>query len=1253
MIPFEDSKAPADLDARPVGEFRSPRPRSSAAIITDLADALFLAPDVAAVTRLAASELTAVFDASFAIVSWDGNSHRHAAAVSEKLERALDRLVANLPAPAEATFHNDIRVIVDDVDADLHVSALVVAPFGFYEGASGTIILGLGDRSVSEDQRELLIASARLIGHAHHHVRMEERKRATQQALTYIERASHLLTHGTDRAQMLYELARLALPRLGDYAIIDIIGADGKSTQMGLAHVKPEMEAALREYRARYPLSTASRRSPIRRAIATRAPVVITTVTAGMLEELVTTPGQLEELERINPTGFIVVPLMRFGEVLGTMSFCLTSTERRFNTLDVTLASALGDRVSSVLYSMALIESSERARVMAEESASQLQVHADALAASNELLQEQAIELEQQTEEAQTLTEELEETLELLQDSEVRFRALVDASAQAVWRSDVHGVITEASASWEKLTGTRLHPADTNLRESAVHPDDRERTAAAWQHAIVTRTPFEIEHRIRLKDGTYRWFLGRAVPLHDASGQEVREWVGMHTDIHEQHETAAEQHVLLDVGAAVQAETHPDRMVQAVLRLIVDHLDALHARLIEVDSDEAVAIVHDAHVAHSLKKRPVERAPMIRRLRLADISTDVESQMRGEPFMLFDAMTDPRTAASYDTVFEPHGTRATMSVPLMRGGKWIASLSVSSDVPREWTNRELALVRRVGDKLWLAFEAARAFADLKRARIEAERRASESEALSAALAKTNTDLVSSESRLAGVVGSAMDAIISVDGDGRISLFNAAAERIFGVPTYEAVGEPLHRFVQPSGTAANEKEILGPHPLALRLPEPVAGRRVDGTVFPAEATISQVGGDAGHFTTVVLRDVTERRALEAQLTQSQKMEAVGRLAGGVAHDFNNILTVIRSCADFLRESLPDGDDRRVDVDEVLGATDRATSLTRQLLTFSRKHVVLARVLDLNMVVRGIEPMLRRLIGEEIELAVMLQGKRLAVRADPSQLEQVIINLAVNARDAMTKGGLLGIETDVVTIKEQDVRPRALELATGLQPTRAGQYALVRVTDTGVGIDPEVMKHVFEPFFTTKAEGHGTGLGLATVHGIATQAGGHVVVRSVANEGTTFEVLFPLLRNEDSGEHVPVPAVEHAHAVGRILIVEDEVAVRRSVRRILERAGYTVLEARHGADALLVWKEHEAAIDLLITDLRMPELGGRELMAALHAVKPNLPVIAMSGYPPDVGAAPHEMWTGDGRTQFLAKPFSTEMLLGAVEHLLHTE
>ena len=1217
-----------------------------------MADALFLAPDVSAVPRIAASELSAAFDATFVVVAWDEGAYTHTDDSQRWSERALEQLITNIPAPADVGGVSPVRVITDVVDAELDVKALVVVPFQYSESATGTLVLGFAQRDVlSEEETELLIASATLIGHAHQHVRMEERKRATQQAMTYLERASHLLGHGTDRAQVLHELARMALPRLGDYAIIDIIGADGSAVQMGLAHVKPEMEDVLRDYRARYPLSLSSRRSPIRRAISTKEPVVVTSVSATVLAEVATSPGHLRDLEHINPTAFIIVPLLSFGEVLGTMSFCFANAERRFTTPDVALAAALGDRVSSVLYSMSLMETSERARAAAEESAAQLQVHVDALAASNEVLQDQAMELEQQTEEAQTLAEELEATLEQLGHSEVLFRALVDASAQAVWRSDIHGIVTESSESWEKLTGSHIQPTGTAPRSSAVHPDDRERTMLAWQQALTTKTPFEVEHRIRLRDGSYRWFLGRAVPLHDVSGEEVLEWVGMHTDIHEQHIAAAEQRLLLDVGTAIQRESNADRMVQNVLRQLVDNLDASHARLIEIDADAATATIHDAHVAHSKQQRPNERAPTHRTLRLAEISTDIESQLRGEPFLLFDAMNDPRTAASYASVFEPHGTRAVMSVPLMRGGKWIAALSVASDVPREWTSREMALVRRVGDKLWPAFEAARAFVDLDRARREAEQRAIESESLSAELAKTNAELAGSESRLAGVVGSAMDAIISVDSAGHINLFNAAAERIFGVRVYDAVGEPLHRFVRPAGPVTDDRGILSSHLGAVRFPEPVVGLRADGAAFPAEATISQVGGDAGHFTTVVLRDVTERRALEVQLMQSQKMEAVGRLAGGVAHDFNNILTVIRSCADFLRESLPETDDRRVDVDEVLEATDRATALTRQLLTFSRKQVVLARVLDLNMIVRGIEPMLRRLIGEDIELAVMFQGKRLAVRADPGQLEQVIINLAVNARDAMTKGGVLGIETDVVTITEQDVRRLALEPTTANQPTRSGDYAVVRVTDTGAGIDPEVMKHVFEPFFTTKAEGHGTGLGLATVHGIATQAGGHVRVRSIAHEGATFEVLLPLLKNEDSGEHLPVIAFEHTRAAGKILLVEDEVAVRRSVRRILEREGYTVLEARHGADALLVWHEHEAAIDLLITDLRMPELGGRELMAALHAIEPDLPVIAMSGYPPDVGAAPLETWSANGRIQFLAKPFSTEVLLSAVEHLLH--
>ncbi|MEO8335945.1 MAG: PAS domain S-box protein [bacterium] len=1251
MSPFEDSELNPLAAAGPHDTPRSVRPsRSACGVITEMADALFLAPDVAAVARIAASKLSDAFGAEFVIMTWDGGSYQRTDESNVQRTRALERLVANIPAPIDTDDGTGVRVVADAVDSDLGVQSLVVVPFQHGESSTGVIVLGLPEREpFSDDQRELLVASSRLIGHAHQHARMEERKRAAQQALTYIERATRLLGHGTDRAEVLHELAKLALPRLGDYAIIDIVGPDGKAVQMGLAHVRPEMEPVLRDYRARYPLSTSSRRSPIRRALSTREPVVVTNVSHGALAELAATPDQLRDLEHINPTGFIIVPLLRFGEVLGTMSFALSQTERRFTTPDVALAVAVGDRVSSVLHSMSLVETSERARAAAEAAAGELQVHVEALAASNDLLQEQAVELEQQTEEAQTLAEELEATVEQLQQSEVRFRALVDASAQAVWRRDMHGMVREASESWERLTGVELHPIGAAHGTNAVHPDDRERTAAAWEKGIATKQPFEIEHRIRLKDGSYRWFLGRAVPLHDVTGMGVLEWVGMHTDIHERHMTAVEQRLLLEVGATVQHAPDPDCMVQQVMQLLVDHLNVRHARLIEVDADAATATMHDAHAAHSTEGQ--EREPAMHTLRLSDISTDSEAQARGEPFILCDAMHDPRTAHSYDTIFAPHGTRAVLSVPLLRGGTWVASLSISTGTPREWTSREVAVVLRVGDKLWPGFEAARAFIDLKRTRLEVEQRALESEALSTELARINADLASSESRLAGVVGSAMDAIISVDGDGRINLFNAAAERIFGVRVYEAVGEPLYRFVRPAGPAVGDDGVLSSALATSRIPQPVVGRRADGAAFPAEATMSQVGGDAGHFTTLVLRDVTERRALELQLAQSQKMEVVGRLTGGIAHDFNNILTVIRSCADFLRESLTETDDRRIDVEEVLEATDRATALTRQLLTFSRKQVVMARVVDLNMIVRGIEPMLRRLIGEDIELAVMLQSKRLTVRADPGQLEQVIINFAVNARDAMSNGGVLGIETDVMTITEQDVRRLALDPITATQPARAGDYALVRVTDTGVGIDAEVMKHVFEPFFTTKDEGHGTGLGLATVHGIATQAGGHVSVRSISHEGTSFELRLPLLRNEDSGEHVPVIPVEHARATGRILLVEDEVAVRRSVRRILERAGYTVLEARHGADALLVWHEHEAAVDLLITDLRMPEVGGRELIGALHAIQPNLPVIAMSGYPPDLGAAPLETWDTAARARFLAKPFSTEVLLSAVEHLLH--
>jgi PAS domain S-box-containing protein len=401
----------------------------------------------------------------------------------------------------------------------------------------------------------------------------------------------------------------------------------------------------------------------------------------------------------------------------------------------------------------------------------------------------------------------------------------------------------------------------------------------------------------------------------------------------------------------------------------------------------------------------------------------------------------------------------------------------------------------------------------------------------------------------------------------------------------------------------------------------------------------------------MEDVTAQRQLEARLRQAQKLEAVGQLAGGVAHDFNNLLTVISGNLEFARGALPGEHPARPDLDQIAYAAERARSLVRQLLTFSRRQPVQPRHVRPAVLVRDTERMLRRVLGEEIVFEVRADDRAPAVFADPGQLEQVLVNLAVNARDAMLSrrhghpgtGGVLTVEVDGI-----ELLPAEAAAWDGLAP---GGYVRLRVRDTGHGMDPATRARVFEPFFTTKEVGGGTGLGLATVLGIVQQAGGAVAVDSAPGAGATFTILLPAAGDAASPDGVPSrPAADGgALAAGRgtVLLVEDEAAVRATTRRILERHGYRVLEARHGADGLLVWRAAGGAVDALVSDVRMPELDGPGLAAALRRERPDLPIVLMSGYAAD--AVP-EARALPASAVFLDKPFEPEALLRAVARAL---
>ena len=408
------------------------------------------------------------------------------------------------------------------------------------------------------------------------------------------------------------------------------------------------------------------------------------------------------------------------------------------------------------------------------------------------------------------------------------------------------------------------------------------------------------------------------------------------------------------------------------------------------------------------------------------------------------------------------------------------------------------------------------------------------------------------------------------------------------------------------------------------------KRKDGTALLVALHVQAVyrpDGSIDHFHTVV-EDLTEKRHLEDQLRQAQKMEAIGQLAGGIAHDFNNLLMVIRGYSEIMETRLPADSPLRNNLQKVLDACDRAANLIRKLLAFSRKQVLQPRVLDLNAIVRELGKLLSPLIGEDIELHLDLAADLGRVRTDPGQLEQVLMNLASNARDAMPHGGKLTIATRNTTVDAIFARRHP-----GMA---AGDYVVLSVTDNGCGMDRDTLAHVFEPFFTTKANGKGTGLGLSTVYGIVNQSGGQVSAYSEPGRGTSFKIYLPCVQEVATAE-APAPAVSSAHGSERVLIVEDEEGVRESVREYLESLGYVVAEAANGAEALQLCDREPP--DLLITDMIMPLMGGQELVRRLQLVHPEMRVLFISGY--SGSAIDHQGELGEDAA-FLEKPFTWKAL-----------
>ncbi len=475
-----------------------------------------------------------------------------------------------------------------------------------------------------------------------------------------------------------------------------------------------------------------------------------------------------------------------------------------------------------------------------------------------------------------------------------------------------------------------------------------------------------------------------------------------------------------------------------------------------------------------------------------------------------------------------------------------------------------------------------------------------------------------------------EVVFSLSPQGALLFVSGAVAR-YGYQPAEVLGRPFQDYVAPEdldGARAGFARALAGEPVVLE------ARVLDtqGEARWTRCSLRPTAGGAG--VNGLLTDLSALRSTEEQLRQSQKMEAIGRLASGIAHDFNNLLSLLLVYSELALRGLREGDPLREDIRQILQTTERASALTRQLLAFSRRQVVQPELLDLNRVVGEFDAMLRRVVGEEHVFACALSPALHTVKVDASQLEQVVLNLVVNARDAMPQGGRLTVETRNVTV---DAAFSASH--SGVAP---GEYVELSVADTGCGMDERTRARIFEPFFTTKPQGKGTGLGLPTVYGIVAQAGGHIDLTTAPGKGTCFRVRFP--RAEGTPAPAPAPEAEApSQGPATVLLVEDDDAIRRLVARLLHTSGFHVLSAGNGGEALLTCEAHTGPIDLLLTDVVMPRLNGRKLAERLAVLRPGLKVLYMSGYSDATMVIEPGM-------HFLPKPFSASQLLAKVHAAL---
>ena len=787
-----------------------------------------------------------------------------------------------------------------------------------------------------------------------------------------------------------------------------------------------------------------------------------------------------------------------------------------------------------------------------------------------------------------------------LRDSEQRFRGLVEAISEVVWVADPQGNLldTRFDGDWEHLTGQDEATSRNGGWIEYIHPQDAALVQSRWNSCLLAGTPYEGVARIRRHDGDYGWYWAHAVPLRNEDGT-VRQWIGILLDIDDQHR-------------AEEALTKANLRLHSIIRTQQDIASATPNRL-EIKRIVAERVRHLVHADIVAVARPAgdqfEYPTLLGAAEGSTIEVPRAGSMTGwcvehrVPVRVDDVTVDDRV---WPGAHAGLGVRSGIWVPLIHGDEVIGVLTALSRQPGAFAQQDLDTLSLLAGMLASALANAAAYEQRMAAQQQLELQAK-------------------------LLESVEQAVLASDLDGRVTYWNPYAERLFGWSAAEVLGKRVRDLIVPPDAAEQ---------VAAARSEVLTGRgfsgnfeyvRRDGSRFTGHNSTTLIHDESGTPIGMigVCRDVTKERELEEQLRHSQKMQAVGQLAGGVAHDFNNILTAISSYAELLHDAVPD-ESLRHDIQEIQRAATRGADLTKQMLAFSRKQLVQPVTFDATDVLRDVEKMLRRLITAQIDLAVICDAPALPLFADRTQLEQVLVNLVVNARDAIDGAGRITVRAD-----REDT------------PDGRGCMRL-EVHDSGCGIPAPILSRIFEPFFTTKPSGKGTGLGLSVVHGIVEQLNGTIAVESTPGVGTRFTLRFPLAQTMEQGHERRPTTAPHRDGGERILLVEDNPALLTLCRRVLERRGYQVVAAE-SPDAALAAAPGQT-FDLIVTDMVMPTMQGPALVERLVLMGIDVPVLYMSGYTEEDVIS---LGNPRLRAAFLPKPFTPSELARRVREVLDGE